>query len=93
MNLVKQKIFIKLPKNTIKNIYHHVGIYSFRFNSLKKFVSLPPSSNEVFHKLEQLRALDANMKIGASFVKNIPLSVDTKEDLIKVESIINTKND
>ena len=81
--------FYKQSKlNIEKNIYHHVGIYSFSFNSLKKFTELQPSKNEIYHKLEQWRALDANMKIGASFVKNVPLSVDTKEDLIKVENII-----
>jgi len=65
--------------------YHHVGIYSFRYETLKKFVSLPPSANEIEKKLEQWRALDAKMTIGVSYVKNIPISVDTKEDLIQVE--------
>ena len=77
----------------IKNIYHHVGIYSFTYQSLKNFITLPPSANELVYKLEQLRALDAKMNIGASFVKNVALSVDTKEDLIKVESILKFKNE
>ena len=80
--------FYKSNKDIDDNIYHHVGIYSFRYLSLKKFVGLKPSVNEMFHKLEQLRAIDSNMTIGASFVNNIPLSVDTKDDLIKVENII-----
>ena len=85
--------FYKTSKQSLKNIYHHVGIYSFTFKSLKRFVGLKPSFNELKHKLEQLRALDANMSIGASFVKDVPLSVDTEEDLKKVENIIKTTND
>jgi 3-deoxy-manno-octulosonate cytidylyltransferase (CMP-KDO synthetase) len=80
--------FYKLSKKHVRNIYHHVGIYSFRYESLKKFVSLESSPNELYHKLEQLRALDAKMNIGALFVNNAPLSVDTEDDLIKVENII-----
>ena len=80
--------FYKLSRQTLNNIYHHVGIYSFSFKSLKKFVELKPSSNELYYRLEQWRALDANMSIGASYVKNVPLSVDTEDDLIKVENII-----
>ena len=80
--------FYKISQKNKQNIYHHVGIYSFRYESLKKFVDLKPSKNEINYKLEQWRALDAKMSIGASFVDNIPISVDTKEDLIKVENII-----
>tara|TARA_B110000116_G_C16746877_1_gene541365 strand:+ start:1054 stop:1206 length:153 start_codon:yes stop_codon:yes gene_type:complete len=47
-----------------------------------------PSKNEIYHKLEQWRALDNKMTIGTSYVKDVPISVDTKEDLIKVENII-----
>ena len=80
--------FYKLSKSIIENIYHHVGIYSFRHESLKRFVELNPSPNEIYHKLEQWRALDAKMSIGVNFVDNVPLSVDTEEDLINVENII-----
>ena len=80
--------FYKLSKNIVENIYHHVGIYSFRYATLKRFVELKPSSNEIEHKLEQWRALDAKMSIGVNFLDNVPLSVDTEEDLINVENII-----
>ena len=53
--------------------------------------NLPPSTNELNYKLEQWRALDADMTIGVSFVENIPISVDTKEDLIYLENIIKTQ--
>ena len=85
--------FYKISKKNLKNIYHHVGIYSFSFKSLKTFINLQPSPNELYFKLEQWRAIDAGMNIGATYVKNIPLSVDTKEDLKKVENIIKDNND
>jgi len=71
-----------------KNYYHHVGIYSFRYKTLKKFISLPPSDNEKIRQLEQMRALDTNMTIGVGYIKSVPIGVDTKEDLLKVEKLI-----
>ena len=56
-------------------------------------MSIPPSLNELKFKLEQWRALDSSLSIGVSYVKNVPISIDTKEDLISVESIIKTQND
>ena len=84
--------FFKLPDEQIpKNIYHHVGIYGFAPSSLKKFVNLPQSEREKKLKLEQMRALDNNMTIGVGYVKNVPISVDTREDLMHVESLIKKK--
>jgi len=85
----KAKDFFKLSDNIEDNVYHHVGIYSFRYDSLKKFVSLPQSSLEIKLKLEQMRALEAKMTIGVTYVKDVPISVDTKEELKYVEGIIN----
>ena len=84
--------FYKLSRKDLKNTYHHVGIYSFTPNVLKKFISLPPSKNEIDRKLEQLRALDAGIGIGITFVENVPISIDTKEDLIHIENIIKEDN-
>ena len=81
--------FYKLSKGMKDDVYHHVGIYSFRYETLKNFVSLPQSSKEIEHKLEQMRALEAKMTIGVSYVKDVPISVDTKEELKYVEGIIN----
>ena len=85
--------FYKKSKGNLTNIFQHVGIYSFSYLSLKNFVSKEPSKNELYYKLEQWRALDAKMSIGVSYVENIPISVDTKDDLIHVESIIKKQND
>ena len=87
----KAKSFFRKIKNQEKNIFHHVGIYSYTKNSLTKFVKLPRSKNEIELNLEQYRAMDAGMTIGITFEPNIPISVDTKEDLITAESIIRAR--
>ena len=61
--------------------YHHIGIYAYRRNALKKFVNLPQSRLEMNEKLEQLRALENGMKIRVGFTDDIPISVDVLEDL------------
>jgi 3-deoxy-manno-octulosonate cytidylyltransferase (CMP-KDO synthetase) len=64
-------------------LFHHVGIYAYRRDALTRFVGLPPSPLEAREKLEQLRALEANMRIAVARVDSVPLSVDTLADLIK----------
>ena len=85
------KDFYKDSQGHIDYVYHHVGIYSFNILALSKFVSIPPSVNELNYHLEQLRAFDSDLSIGVSFVENVPISVDTKEDLIHLESIIKSQ--
>ena len=85
------KDFYKNSKGYIDHVYHHVGIYSFSIATLRKFVSMSPSVNELNYHLEQWRALDSGLSIGVSFVENVPMSVDTKEDLIHLESIIKSQ--
>ena len=85
--------FYKFSTKQSSNIYQHVGIYSFKPISLRKFVSLPPSKNEIDRKLEQLRAIDAGIKIGITYVENVPISVDTLEDLILIENILNNRDE
>ena len=64
-------------------LFHHVGIYAYRREALARFVALPPSPLEMREKLEQLRALEANMSIAVARVDSVPLSVDTPADLAK----------
>ncbi len=66
--------------------YHHIGIYAYKRKALEKFVKLSPSNLEKRESLEQLRALENQMKIVVQVVDSHPLSVDTKEDL---EAVIN----
>jgi 3-deoxy-manno-octulosonate cytidylyltransferase (CMP-KDO synthetase) len=61
--------------------YHHIGIYAYRRAALARFVTLPPSPLENREKLEQLRALEAGMRIDVTVVDSVPLGVDTPEDL------------
>jgi len=62
-------------------LYHHIGLYAWRRDGFERFVALPPSSLELREKLEQLRALEAGMRIDAVLVDDVPLGVDTAEDL------------
>jgi 3-deoxy-manno-octulosonate cytidylyltransferase (CMP-KDO synthetase) len=62
-------------------LYHHIGLYAFRRTALDRFVALPPSPLEQREKLEQLRALEAGMRIDVAIVDTVPLGVDTPEDL------------
>lgn len=61
--------------------YHHIGLYAYRRAALERFVTLPPSPLETREKLEQLRALEAGMRIDVTVVDSVPLGVDTPEDL------------
>ncbi|HEY1473190.1 MAG TPA: 3-deoxy-manno-octulosonate cytidylyltransferase [Pseudolabrys sp.] len=68
--------------------YHHIGLYAYRRAALQRFVKLPPSANEQREKLEQLRALDAGMRIDVAIVKSVPLGVDTPEELAKARKML-----
>lgn len=69
-------------------LFHHIGIYAYRRESLARFVSLPPSPLELREKLEQLRALEAGMHIMVARVDAVPLSVDTPADLERARALI-----
>jgi 3-deoxy-manno-octulosonate cytidylyltransferase (CMP-KDO synthetase) len=62
-------------------LYHHIGLYAYRRDALAKFVAMQPSPLELRERLEQLRALEAGMRIDAMIVGSVPLGVDTPEDL------------
>lgn len=66
-----------------ETLYHHIGIYAYRRASLKRFVSLAQSPLEKAEKLEQLRALENNMRIDVGVVDTVPLGVDTQDGLEK----------
>ena len=69
-------------------LFHHLGIYAFTRPALARFVGLPPSPLEKREKLEQLRALEANMSIAVARVDRVPLSVDTPADLERANQIL-----
>lgn len=69
-------------------LYHHVGIYAWRRAALERFVSLGQSVLEKRESLEQLRALEAGMRIDAEIVNSVPLGVDTPQDLERARALI-----
>ncbi|SON58354.1 3-deoxy-manno-octulosonate cytidylyltransferase [Hartmannibacter diazotrophicus] len=62
-------------------LYHHIGLYAYRRSALSRFVAMPPSELELREKLEQLRLLEAGMRIDVALVDDVPLGVDTPEHL------------
>ncbi|WP_027285375.1 3-deoxy-manno-octulosonate cytidylyltransferase [Rubritepida flocculans] len=68
--------------------WHHIGIYAFRRTALARFVALPESPLERREKLEQLRALEAGMRIAAARVPHGPFGVDTPADLDRARRLI-----
>ena len=74
------------------HVFHHIGIYFYKVSTLQKFVSLQQSSNEIKLKLEQLRALDNNIKIDVVFANSIPLGVDTNEDYLEIKKLMEYKS-
>jgi len=68
--------------------YHHIGLYAYRRPVLERFVRLPPSPLEKQEKLEQLRALEAGMRIDVTIVDTVPRGVDTPADLETARQIL-----
>ena len=104
-NLVKVKTKFKISKkkkstalnfyrvcNTNKNIYHHIGIYIYKKNILKKIHHLKQTQREKKLKLEQLRALDNNISIYVCLAENKPIGIDTIEDFKRVKKIMELNN-
>lgn len=71
--------------------YHHIGIYAYRRGALERFVRLPPGVLERRERLEQLRALEAGMRIDAALVDTLPLGVDTPADLERIRRVMARK--
>ena len=73
--------------------YHHIGLYAYRRAALERFVKLPPSPLEQQEKLEQLRALEAGMRIDIIIVDIVPRGVDTPPDLETARRILAPRSD
>ena len=72
-------------------LYHHIGLYAYRRQALQRFVGLKPSPLETREKLEQLRALEAGMRIDAIVVNDVPLGVDTPHDLERARATLSAR--
>ena len=81
--------FFRLKDINQKNFYyHHVGIYGYQYETLKKFISLKRSDNEIARSLEQIRAMDNNISLIVGLTDSYPLGVDTIEDLEEIRNIM-----
>ena len=69
-------------------LWHHIGLYAYRREALRRFVSLPPSPLERREKLEQLRGLESGMRISVARVARAPFGVDTPEDLARARAML-----
>ncbi|WP_375410003.1 3-deoxy-manno-octulosonate cytidylyltransferase [uncultured Methylobacterium sp.] len=69
-------------------LFHHIGLYAYRRKALRRFMTLPPGELELREKLEQLRALEAGMRIDAVIVDDLPLGVDTPADLERARALL-----
>jgi 3-deoxy-manno-octulosonate cytidylyltransferase (CMP-KDO synthetase) len=69
-------------------LYHHIGLYAYRRAALARFVALPPSPLERRERLEQLRALEAGMRIDVAIVDTVPIGVDTPADLEAARALL-----
>ena len=96
LNSNNSSIALSFKRNHIfkeeENIYHHIGIYAYKVKTLEKFISLNQTKNEAQNRLEQLRALDNNLKINVFLAKSSPIGVDTREDYLALKKIMEYKS-
>ena len=78
-----------IKEDSYDNIYQHFGIYLFKYSALKKFVNFKKSKNEIKERLEQLRAIDNNMKIDVLLANYFSSGIDTKKDLEEYINLLN----
>jgi 3-deoxy-manno-octulosonate cytidylyltransferase (CMP-KDO synthetase) len=77
--------FKRKVNNLNLNFYHHLGIYAYKPNILKKLVNFEQTNNEIKNKLEQLRAIDNKIKINVGLAKFCSIGVDTMEDYLALK--------
>ena len=87
---LKAKTFVR-SSSYVDNIYHHIGIYCYSTQTLEKFVKLNQSQNEIINRLEQLRAIDNNIKVNVALASTSPIGVDTEEDYLALKKIMEYK--
>ncbi len=78
--------------DSAKPLYHHIGLYAYRRAALERFVLLPASDLERRERLEQLRALEAGLRIDAALVDTVPLGVDTPADLARARELLASRD-
>ena len=86
------KDFKRKLENLELNIYHHLGIYAYKPNILKKIIKLKQTNNEIKNRLEQLRAMENRIKINVALAKSCPIGIDTMEDYVALKKILEYKS-
>jgi len=81
----------KLSDDKKNNLYHHIGVYCYELQTLKKFISLEQSKNEIENRLEQMRALDNHIDINVALANKSPIGIDTEEDFLAIKKIMKYK--
>ena len=84
--------FKRKINNLNLNTYHHLGVYAYKPKVLKKLIKFEQTNNEIENRLEQLRALDNDIKINVALAKSSPIGVDTKEDYLAIKKIMEYKS-
>ncbi len=84
--------FMRKLDNENSRAYHHLGIYCYNVEILKKFISFKQSQNEIKNRLEQLRALDNDININVALAKSSPIGVDTEADFMAIKKIMEYKS-
>ena len=92
LNFPKAINFSRKSLEGVKNTFHHLGIYCYKKETLKEFVSHNQSANEIKNRLEQLRALDNNIGINVALAKSSPIGVDTEEDFVAIKKLMEYKS-
>ena len=82
--------FVRKIKNK-KELFHHIGVYCYAVDALKKFISFDQSKNEKRYRLEQLRALDNNININVALANSSTIGVDTEQDYLAIKKIMEYK--
>ena len=80
--------FKRKTNDQIINIYHHIGIYAFKPEILKKIINLKQTKNEIKNRLEQLRAMENRIKINVALAKFSPIGIDTMEDYLALKKLL-----
>ena len=80
--------FKRRTNDQIINIYHHIGIYAFKPEILKKIINLKQTKNEIKNRLEQLRAMENRIKINVALAKFSPIGIDTMEDYLALKKLL-----
>ena len=74
------------------NIYHHLGVYAYKPDILKRIIKYKQTNNEIQNRLEQLRALENGIKINVALAKFCPIGIDTMEDYVALKKILEYKS-